>query len=47
MAKGEGGSVTKHERVAREIVTLCVGNPDEPETDEVMAILLREYGWAP
>jgi len=36
--------MTKEERIAREIVTLCVGNPDEPEVPAVADILRRAYG---
>jgi len=35
--------MNKSERVAREIVALCVGNADEPETVAVAAFLEREY----
>ena len=36
-------SMNKSERLAKEIVALCVGNADEPETEAVIAILEREY----
>ena len=39
----EGSMIDKLEMIAREIVKLCVGNADEPETEKIAAILRREF----